>query len=108
MPAGPAHTRRTSDSPLLAARIDRGALEDVAALASEHPVLALAAGEGVLAGLTEQPVAACLAQDLVLPRPATDDVIAAAGTWRPNPIKLVAAIKLGGAGAALVAYLLQN
>jgi hypothetical protein len=28
-------------------------------------------------------------------------------TWRPNPVKLVAAIVLGGAAAALVAYLLQ-
>jgi hypothetical protein len=32
----------------------------------------------------------------------------ASGTWRPNPIKLVAAITLGGAGAALLAYLLQS
>jgi hypothetical protein len=27
---------------------------------------------------------------------------------RPNPVKLVAAIALGGAGAALIAYLLQS
>jgi hypothetical protein len=36
------------------------------------------------------------------------DLAPAAGTWRPNPIKLVAAITLGGAGAALLAYLLQG
>ena len=30
-----------------------------------------------------------------------------AGTWRPNPAKLVAAIVLGGTVAALIAYLLQ-
>jgi hypothetical protein len=36
------------------------------------------------------------------------DLAPAPGTWRPNPIKLVAAITLGGAGAALVAYLLQT
>jgi hypothetical protein len=35
------------------------------------------------------------------------DLAPAAGTWRPNPVKLVAAIALGGAGAALIAYLLQ-
>jgi hypothetical protein len=35
------------------------------------------------------------------------DLAPATGTWRPNPIKLVAAIVLGGAGAALIAYLLQ-
>ena len=29
------------------------------------------------------------------------------GSWRPNPIKLVAAIVLGGTVAALIAYLLQ-
>jgi hypothetical protein len=28
-------------------------------------------------------------------------------TWRPNPVKLVAAIVLGGSAAALIAYLLQ-
>jgi hypothetical protein len=28
-------------------------------------------------------------------------------TWRPNPVKLVAAIVFGGAAAALIAYLLQ-
>ncbi len=33
---------------------------------------------------------------------------AAATATRPNPIKLVAAIVLGGAGAALIAYLLQG
>ena len=32
---------------------------------------------------------------------------AAAANWRPNPVKLVAAIVLGGAAAALIAYLLQ-
>jgi len=36
------------------------------------------------------------------------DLAPSAGTWRPNPIKLVAAITLGGAAAALVAYLLQG
>ena len=36
------------------------------------------------------------------------DLAPAVGTWRPNPIKLVAAITLGGAGAALLAYLLQS
>ena len=36
------------------------------------------------------------------------DLAPAAGTWRPNPIKLVVAITLGGAAAALVAYLLQG
>jgi hypothetical protein len=36
------------------------------------------------------------------------DLAPSAGTWRPNPIKLVAAITLGGAGAALLAYLLQG
>jgi hypothetical protein len=35
------------------------------------------------------------------------DLAPTAGTWRPNPVKLVAAIALGGAGAALIAYLLQ-
>jgi hypothetical protein len=35
------------------------------------------------------------------------DLAPAAGTFRPNPVKLVAAIALGGAGAALIAYLLQ-
>jgi hypothetical protein len=35
------------------------------------------------------------------------DLAPAAGTWRPNPIKLVTAIVLGGAAAALIAYLLQ-
>ena len=28
--------------------------------------------------------------------------------WRPNPLKLVAAVALGGAAAALIAYLLQG
>ena len=36
------------------------------------------------------------------------DLAPAAGTWRPNPIKLVVAITLGGAAAALLAYLLQG
>ena len=36
------------------------------------------------------------------------DLAPAAGSWRPNPIKLVAAITLGGAAAALIAYLLQG
>ena len=36
------------------------------------------------------------------------DLAPVAGTWRPNPIKLVAAITLGGAAAALLAYLLQG
>jgi hypothetical protein len=36
------------------------------------------------------------------------DLAPAAGTWRPNPVKLVVAITLGGAGAALIAYLLQS
>ena len=35
------------------------------------------------------------------------DLAPAAGTWRPNPIKLITAIVLGGAAAALIAYLLQ-
>ena len=35
------------------------------------------------------------------------DLAPAAWTFRPNPVKLVAAIALGGAGAALIAYLLQ-
>jgi hypothetical protein len=36
------------------------------------------------------------------------DLAPTTGTWRPNPVKLVAAIALGGAGAALIAYLLQG
>jgi hypothetical protein len=36
------------------------------------------------------------------------DLAPTAGSWRPNPIKLVAAISFGGAAAALVAYLLQG
>jgi hypothetical protein len=36
------------------------------------------------------------------------DLAPATGSWRPNPIKLVAAITLGGAAAALIAYLLQG
>jgi hypothetical protein len=36
------------------------------------------------------------------------DLAPSTATWRPNPIKLVAAIVLGGAGAALLAYLLQS
>jgi hypothetical protein len=35
------------------------------------------------------------------------DMAPSTGSWRPNPVKLVAAIVLGGAGAALIAYLLQ-
>jgi hypothetical protein len=35
------------------------------------------------------------------------DPAPAAANWRPNPVKLVVAIALGGAGAALIAYLLQ-
>ena len=35
------------------------------------------------------------------------DLAPAASTWRPNPVKLVAAIVLGGGAAALIAYLLQ-
>jgi hypothetical protein len=36
------------------------------------------------------------------------DLAPSAGSWRPDPIKLVVAITLGGAAAALVAYLLQG
>jgi hypothetical protein len=35
------------------------------------------------------------------------DLASPEGTWRPNPVKLVAAIVLGGSAAALIAYLLQ-
>jgi hypothetical protein len=41
----------------------------------------------------------------VLPQ---SELTPSAGSWRPNPIKLVAAITFGGAAAALLAYLLQG
>jgi hypothetical protein len=37
----------------------------------------------------------------------SDMAPATGGNWRPDPVKLVAAIVLGGAAAAAIAYLLQ-